>query len=306
MEAAGQDLFFPTINVLASPISKVGNTALRSFLYAAEITQQNYTSDADRIRNFHSHLAPGTEIHNPASRIKEHLTRKGQYRESLSVVILRDPVDRFLSMYVDMFALAQIPIRIAPYLQHEWMVKSTDELTNVHERVLRLLNWLEVDNHINVDEHWTPQVNFMVPNFTYDITLDINNLHSLPQRLAHSSQKLHWLENIEMPVRHQSNSTVQNLLGTEEIRARISSLYADDYTLRESLDLPTSVPPQVDTSTSQLDWPTIRTDLLGQQINNLTEVLAQQWRYLELSRAVRLARAIKRNQKRLQRLFPFR
>jgi len=109
-----------------------------------------------------------------------------------------------------------------------------------------------------------------------------------------------------MPVRHQSNNTVQHLLGTEEIRARISSLYADDYTLRESLDLPTSVPPQMETSTSQLDWPNIRTDLLGQQINNLTEVLAQQWRYLELSRAMRLARAIKRNQEWLQRILPFR
>ena len=31
------DLYFPSIDVLATPISKVGNTALRSFLYAAEI-----------------------------------------------------------------------------------------------------------------------------------------------------------------------------------------------------------------------------------------------------------------------------
>jgi len=300
------DLYFPSIDVVATPISKVGNTALRSFLYAAETTQKNYTSDADRIQNFNSHLAPGTEIHNPASKIKEHLTRKGKHRDALSVVILRDPVDRFLSMYVDMFALAQIPVRLAPYLQHDWMVASTDDLTDVHEKVLRLLSWLEVDNHINDDFHWTPQVNSIVPNFTYDIALDINDLHSLPKRLAHSSQRLHWLENIEMPVRHQSNSTVQHLLGTEEIRARISSLYANDYTLRESLDLFPSDPPQMETSMSQLDWPTIRTDLLGQQINNLTEVLAQQWRYLELSRAMRLARAIKRNQKWLQRLFPFR
>ena len=209
-------------------------------------------------------------------------------------------------MYVDMFALAQIPIRLAPYLQHDWMIKSTDELNDVHEKVAKLLDWLKVDNHTDLDAHWTPQVNSMVPNFTYDITLDINDLHSLPKQLAHRSQKLHWLENIEMPVRHQSSNTVQHLLGTEEIRAQISSLYADDFALRESLDLVTRVPPQVDLSTSHLDWPTIRTDLLGQQISNLTEVLAQHWRYFELSRAMRLARAIKRNQNRLQRLSPFR
>jgi len=290
---------------LFSPISKVGNTALRSFLYAAEVTQKNYSSDVDRIRNFHIHLAPGTEIHHPESRIKEFLVPKGQHSEALSVIIFRDPIDRFLSMYVDMFALAQIPIRLAPYLQHEWIVKSTDDLSDVQERVLRLLHWLEADNHINLDAHWTPQVKSMVPNFTYDIILDINDLYSLPKLLAHRSQKLRWLENIEMPVRHPSSSTVQHLLGTVEIRAQIASLYADDFALRESLDLFSSVPPQVDTSVSQLDWPTIRTDLLGQQINNLTEVLAQQWRYFELSRAMRLARAIKRNQKRLQRFSPF-
>lgn len=114
------------------------------------------------------------------------------------------------------------------------------------------------------------------------------------------------MQNIDMPVRHQSSSTVQQLLGTEEVRTRISSLYAYDYALRESLDLFPSAPPQVEASTPQLDWPTIRTDLLGQQINNLTEVLAQHWRYFELSRAVRLARVINRNQQRLQRIRPFR
>lgn len=58
-------------------------------------------------------------------------------------------------MYVDMFALAQIPIRLTLDLQHEWIAKSTDDLSGVHERVLRPPNWLEAENQINDDFHWT-------------------------------------------------------------------------------------------------------------------------------------------------------
>ena len=93
MQTRGQDLYFPNINVLFSPISKVGNTALSSFLYAAELTQRNYTSDDDRIRNFHLYLAQGMEIHHPTHQVKRYLTRKSQHREALSVLILRDPID---------------------------------------------------------------------------------------------------------------------------------------------------------------------------------------------------------------------
>ena len=213
------------INCVA--ISKTGRTYLRNLLYVLEHN-----------KDYHDPL----KIHTEGASSNSELT-KSEIAKEVSFFVIRDPVDRFFSLYFD---------KIYNTGEHSfpWIAKRLVERRGfVHEANLTVeqhrANCLALLGYINrkfetealpdLNSHWSPQVEMAKKAIRFGLQPLL--LENLDEQLLHIADgRIEGLENAIKATPHRNSSSkpysVEEIL-TPEIAQRISDLYGDDQALYE-------------------------------------------------------------------------
>ena len=214
-----------SINCVA--ISKTGRTYLRNLLYVLEHN-----------KDYHDPL----KIHTEGASSNSELT-KSEIAKEVSFFVIRDPVDRFFSLYFD---------KIYNTGEHSfpWIAKRLVERRGfVHEANLTVeqhrANCLALLGYINrkfetealpdLNSHWSPQVEMAKKAIRFGLQPLL--LENLDEQLLHIADgRIEGLENAIKATPHRNSSSkpysVEEIL-TPEIAQRISDLYGDDQALYE-------------------------------------------------------------------------
>ncbi len=213
------------INCVA--ISKIGRTYLRNLLYILEHEKE-----------YHEPL----KIHTKGASSISDLT-KGELANEVSFFVIRDPVDRFFSLYFDKIygtGERSFPWIAKRLVKHRGFVHE-DNLTIEQHRAncLGLLGYInrkfETEELPDINSHWSPQVEMAKKAIRFGLQpLLLENLDE--QLLFIADGRVDGLEKAMkmLPHRNSSNKpyTIKEIL-TPEIAQRISGLYAADQALYE-------------------------------------------------------------------------
>ena len=230
-----KNVYFPQLDVVFTSIDKTGSTSVKSLLMAAELVVEEgvpIEARADRILGL---MPPGMMIHSMS--VPQRYGLPAEIPDTAArMVILRDPIDRFLSMFINKIVDLTDPWFYIRHRKRNWQLDVDYSLAGVRRKAMALLDWI-ADGHFVDDAHWAPQVRFLLPDRRYDLALDTTELGSLPSRLAELRSELDWLAAVHMPVRNATDRDLPAIILTEEIEERVEELYREDLVARSELGI---------------------------------------------------------------------
>ncbi len=213
------------INCVA--ISKIGRTYLRNLLYILEHEKE-----------YHDPL----KIHTKGASSISDLTKSKAAKE-VSFFVIRDPVDRFFSLYFDKIydtGEHSFPWIAKRLVKHREFVHEANLTVEQHRaNCLALLGYInrkfETEALPDINSHWSPQVEMAKKAIRFGLQpLLLENLDE--QLLFIADGRIEGLENAMQALPHRNSSSkpysIKEIL-TPEIARRISDLYGDDQALYE-------------------------------------------------------------------------
>jgi len=223
-------------------ISKIGRTYLRNLLYILEHNEE-----------YHEPL----KIHVKGVSLHSNLT-KSELTKEISFFVVRDPVDRFFSLYFDKVygtgehSFPWVADRLA---ENRGFVRGDNLSIDQHRNnCLGLLMYIrrkfEKEPLEDLNSHWAPQVEMAKKAIRFG--LQPLMLEKLDEQLLHIADgRIAGLEKAMAVLPHRNTSTKPYSIAeiiTPEIADRISALYADDQALYERVKtawLETGHPPKL-------------------------------------------------------------
>ncbi|MBL4872106.1 MAG: sulfotransferase family 2 domain-containing protein [Rhodobacteraceae bacterium] len=213
------------INCIA--ISKIGRTYLRNLLYLLEHDKE-----------YHDPL----KIHTEGASSHSELTKNNVAKE-VSFFVIRDPVERFFSLYFDKIhgtGEQSFPWIAKRLVAHRGFVHEPNITVAQHRaNCLALLGYIgrkfDMEAPQNINSHWSPQVEMAKKAVRFGLKpLVLENLDE--QLLIIAGGRIEGLESTmqALPQRNSSSKpyTIEEIL-TPEISQIISDLYGDDQALYE-------------------------------------------------------------------------
>ncbi|MHA1129106.1 MAG: sulfotransferase family 2 domain-containing protein [Alphaproteobacteria bacterium] len=217
------------INCIA--ISKIGRTYLRNLLYLLEHEKE-----------YHEPL----NIHTKGASSIGELTKAALAKE-VSFFVVRDPVERFFSLYFDKtYGTGEhsFPWIAKRLVKHRGFVHEENLTVDQHRvNCLALLGYInrkfETEALPDINSHWSPQVEMAKRAIRFDLQpLLLENLNE--QLLYIADGRIDGLEKAMQTLPHRNSSSkpysISEIL-TPEIAQRISGLYADDQALYERVKM---------------------------------------------------------------------
>ncbi len=213
------------INCVA--ITKIGRTYLRNLLYILEHEKE-----------YHDPL----KIHTKGASSLSDLTKREAANE-VSFFVIRNPVDRFFSLYFDKIygtGTHSFPWVAKRLVQHRGFVHEANLTAEQHQaNCLALLGYInlkfETESLPDINSHWSPQVEMAKKAIRFGLQPLL--LEDLEQQLLHIAHgRIDGLEKAMQAMPHRNSSpkpySKEEIL-TPEIARRISDLYGDDQALYE-------------------------------------------------------------------------
>ena len=217
------------INCVA--ISKIGRTYLRNLLYILEYQKE-----------YHEPL----KIHTKGTSSHSDLT-KPELAEEVSFFVIRDPVDRFFSLYFDKIYGTgdhSFPWIAKRLVEHRGFMHEANLTVEQHRaNCLALLGYInrkfETEALPDINPHWSPQVELTKKAIRFGLQPLL--LENLDKQLLHIADgRIEGLENAMQALPHRNSSSkpysIEEIL-TPEIARRISDLYGDDQALYERVKM---------------------------------------------------------------------
>jgi len=228
------------INCIAIP--KIGRTYLRNLLYILENNEQ-----------YHDPIG----IHTKGASTTSDLI-KSELGEGVSFFVIRNPVDRFFSLYFDkVYGTGEhsFPWVAKRLVEHRGFVHSPDLTVEQHRaNCLALLGYInrkfETEKPADLNSHWAPQVEVAKRAIRFGLQpLLLENLDA--QLITIAGGRIDGLEEAMEAAPQRNSSTkpysIREIL-TPEIAQRISGLYAADQALYERVKMAwdtTGQPPEL-------------------------------------------------------------
>ncbi len=213
------------INCVA--ISKTGRTYLRNLLYILEHDKE-----------YHDPL----KIHTKGASSHSDLT-KSETAKGVSFFVIRNPVDRFFSLYFDKIydtGEQSFPWIAKRLVEHRGFVHEENLTVEQHRaNCLALLGYInrkfETEALQDINSHWSPQVEMAKKAIRFGLKpLLLENLNE--QLLVIADGRIEGLQNAMQALPHRNSSpkpySIDEIL-TTEIARKISDLYSDDKALYE-------------------------------------------------------------------------
>jgi hypothetical protein len=213
------------INCIA--ISKIGRTYLRNLLYILEHEKE-----------YHEPL----KIHTKGASSVSELT-KSELEKEVSFFVIRDPVERFFSLYFDKtYGTGEhsFPWIAKRLVKHRGFVHEENLTIDQHRaNCLALLGYInrkfETEALPDINSHWSPQVEMAKKAIRFGLQPLL--LENLDEQLLHIADgRIDGLETAMQAFPHRNRSPKPYSTGeilTPEIAQRISGLYAADQALYE-------------------------------------------------------------------------
>lgn len=218
---------FPFLGVHLTAIPKCGCTTTLTYLIAAE--RAAGSSDPAEFGNYLERMSGEQNVHDGTDRaafIAERAPTDSS--KILTVAVVRDPLDRLLSMWIDKAVLGQGPAFFKAYSSCDWFPRTSDTLALVRERFRRFLNLLGDEDFRNSNAHWAPQTRYLRPNpDSYDALLTLPQVSTLPALLAERRPGLEWLRSQSVPRLHRTPAALK-LLFSDLARSHVDRLFAGD------------------------------------------------------------------------------
>lgn len=221
------------MTVIGQPINfvatkKCGQTFVQNLLYFIEHNKE--ICDPQRI--------------NMNGTISVQSIARDQVNDEVSFYIVRNPTDRFFSLYFDNLigdSTRQFPWLRKKLHKNRGFHLGTDLTIMQHQKNCRALIAFLEQKMKNLPSkraklHWRPQVDFLADAICFGMTpILLEDLEN--QLLQIANGRIKFLEEafIALPRFHQSNRFIQQEdLLTEELERRLLVLYAHDYQLYEN------------------------------------------------------------------------
>jgi hypothetical protein len=225
---------FPSIGITYTDIPKNGSTSLKNFFINLERFPDRKGGAAadpkfERVRQVH-----GREIARRYTSRK--LVTKGS-EGNLKILVLRHPVDRVLSAWVNLFLVGNPGVNAREkYEGHSFIPQEPlqfDELSASFEKFVSLLS--SDRSFLRSDVHWAPQTSFFDSVKEYDLVISMDQIPLLPKALG-DHYKFRGPKKMPLfPQLNVSRISFANGLYTKESLDLVSHIYRNDYeSLREA------------------------------------------------------------------------
>ena len=171
-----------------------------------------------------------------------HGTRKEAYAKhwkkprpdgTVSVVVLRNPVDRLYSAWSDKLLLSRDPGFYRRFRDEPWYPRDLETVADLHQALADFVTALESSEELlQADPHWKPQAVQIEGHPPYDVILTTKNLGDLLTLIADAQPHLDWIRSTPVPRLHSSDVGASGVM-TADLVARIETLFSDDVALLE-------------------------------------------------------------------------
>lgn len=157
--------YFPNINVAYSSIPKCACSTIKKTLLYAEVGEQPILKDN-----------PG-KVHELVNAYKVHDDKP--ISNAINLVVVRDPVQRLLSAFLDKFCTAY---KNPEAFVTRFISDNSSDLSVINfSEFLDILNKAYVSDKSSLNEHWDDQFKFIADFKEYDIKIDFGSLKSLTE-----------------------------------------------------------------------------------------------------------------------------
>lgn len=223
-----ENYLFPRLNVAYTAIPKNGNTSVKNFLFNLEQSSALGTSQSSP-----ASATSGMGIHRRPEIWKLRVPHfpKSVRNPPLKLVVVRDPVERVLSAWVNKFVHAQHDFSTySRWRDQDFVPCDFDSLEDLRVAFEVFTRRLAGDaDFLLCDNHWKPQYLQRAPLESYDLVVDIAQLDSLPILLELHIGKELLGASTPMPKFNQTVSDVLALVSTPASIENIKSAYGRDY-----------------------------------------------------------------------------
>lgn len=245
--AKGSQVFYlPTLNTVLTAIPKTGSTSLKKYLFSLEEAASGNLEAALRIG-----AESGLRVHSDEVSYKHLVSSKaswcGKTESPLQLVVVRNPVDRTISAWLNKFLF--IPSRSREYLEYlgESFIPVSFQRGEFEIRhcLEQFVSRLETDHEfLHRDPHWTPQSSLIDKRESFDVVIQTQDLDALPQMLfdhpkflASAPHLKNVLKDHKIGRENSSNPGFINALSYPSLVDRIESVYAEDFELFKQLGI---------------------------------------------------------------------
>jgi hypothetical protein len=219
--------FLPTINVSFCEIPKNGSTSLKNYLFALE--QESSRSNLETPASIQFF---GQTIHgNPEMKdFQVKNIKDKRVKQSLRILILRNPYQRVLSSWVNKLLFAQHDYMIFRQLRHEPFTpvdfSSVEDLDQAFEKFAEKLS--RNKEFLYSNNHWRPQVEFYGDISDYDVVLETSEIARLESIVWKHLGLQSDPKPLPFPQFNQSKSLLVSQIGTTRAWDFVQSTYSED------------------------------------------------------------------------------